>query len=239
MVLERTIPRRMAIIMHTALNLCALLLAGLVARKAGNYSWILLQLFCTLLLWFYSTHFKRQFATGNIIVSLLTALTIVTLILYEPAMHYFLLKRPFVTMPSGSLLPNPVWVLMVYAFFAFILTWMREIVKDMEDLRGDMAEGCVTMPIRWGLKKATAFTILLSIIALAPLVVAGTQLILKRDWVLGIYIWLGLIAPITAWSFFLPKAATSRHYGQASRYLKYIMLAGIVSLIIYYFEANA
>ena len=142
-------------------------------------------------------------------------------------------------MPSGSLLPNPVWVLMVYAFFAFILTWMREIVKDMEDLRGDMAEGCVTMPIRWGLKKATAFTILLSIIALAPLVVAGTQLILKRDWVLGIYIWLGLIAPITAWSFFLPKAATSRHYGQASRYLKYIMLAGIVSLIIYYFEANA
>src|SRR5690606_14241475 len=79
MVLERTIPRRMAIIMHTALNLIALFLAGLVARKAGNYSWLLLQLCCTLLLWFYSTHFKRQFATGNIVVSLLTALTIVTL----------------------------------------------------------------------------------------------------------------------------------------------------------------
>ena len=234
MVLEKTIPRRMGIIMHTVMNVVALLLAAIVAR---HYSWLLLQLFCTLLLWFYSTHFKRQFVIGNIVVALLTALTIIALIVYEPAMHFYLMQPLFISGSEAPLL-NPVWVLMVYAYFAFVLTWMREIVKDMEDFQGDEAEGCITMPIKWGLKKATAFTIVLGIFALAPLIIAGIKLLIKRDWLFGGYIVLALIFPIVAWMLFLPKAAASTHYAKASRYLKLIMISGIGSLIIYYFEAN-
>ncbi len=238
MVLERLIPRRMAIIMHTVLNITSLLMAGIVARKAGHYSWILLQLSCTVLLWFYSTHFKRQFATGNIVVALLTALTIVTLILYEPAMHYYLTRPPFIAIEEG-VLPNPVWVLMVYSYFAFILTWMREIVKDMEDFKGDEAEGCITMPIQWGLQKAGTFTIILGLMAMVPLTIAAGKLLINENWLLGGYVVFCLIAPMTGWLFFLPGGATSRHYTRASRRLKLIMIAGIGSLIIYYIEANA
>lgn len=238
MVLEKTIPRRLAIILHTVLNIVALLLAAVVAEQTGHYSWLLLQLACTLLLWFYSTHFKRQFAVGNVVVAVLTAFTIVVLIIYEPAMHYYLRQKPFITVATGELLANPVWVLMIYAYFAFVLTWMREIVKDMEDFKGDVAEGCVTMPIKWGLKKASRFTLLLSVFALIPLIVAGVKLLLKRDWGLGLYTVIALILPIVAWMFFLPRAANTAHYGRASRNLKFIMLAGIGSLIIYYLEAN-
>lgn len=239
MVLEKNIPRRHAIILHSVLNIIAIILAFFVARKAGHYSWLLMQLGCTILLWFYSTKFKMQFAIGNIVVALLTAFTIIILILYEPAMHHFLTKPIFIKINESRAIPNPVWVLMVYTYFAFVLTWMREIVKDMEDLKGDDAEGCVTMPIKWGLKKASQFTQTLGVFALIPLVIAVFKLFLKSNFLLGIYTLIALVIPILLWLFFLQKESTSVHYGKASRYLKFIMVSGIGSLILYYFQSNA
>ena len=239
MVLEKTIPRRLAIILHSVLNIVALLSAAIVARQGGHYSWLLLQLACTILLWFYSTHFKRMFMIGNVVVSLLTAFTIIALRVYEPAMHYYLRQPVFIELNNGKILPNPVWVLLVYAYFAFVLTWMREIVKDMEDFKGDEADGCVTMPIQWGLKRAEQFAQALAALAVIPLAVVTINLLIKKDWVLGIYTLIALILPIIWWMVFLPKEATTTHYGKASRYLKFIMISGIGSLIIYYFEANA
>jgi 4-hydroxybenzoate polyprenyltransferase len=239
MVLERIIPRRMAIILHTALNVLAIILALIVIRRGGHYSWLLLQLTCTLLLWFYSTKFKRQFAIGNVVVAVLTALTVLVLLVYEPGLHRFIKQRPFLHPSPGEVLVNPVWMLCVYAYFAFILTWMREIVKDMEDFKGDEAEGCVTMPIKWGLRKAERFTILLGATAVIPLAIVAVLLLKEKDVAMGAYTILALILPLSAWIFFLPRAATTEHYGKASRYLKLIMVAGIGSLIIYYFEANA
>lgn len=238
MVLEKTVPRRLGIILHTTLNVVALLCAAVVARKGGHYSWIGLQLTCTLLLWFYSTHFKRQFVTGNVVVALLTALTIVVLVLYEPGLYGYVNIIPFILTPEHTRIPNPVWVLAVYAFFAFVLTWMREIVKDMEDFKGDEAEGCMTMPIRWGLKRSTRFVQALGIVALLPLCIAACRLLLKNDYLLGLYTAIGLIIPIIIWIFSLQRKHTTEHYANASRWLKIIMISGIGSLIIYYLEAN-
>jgi 4-hydroxybenzoate polyprenyltransferase len=237
MVLEKKVPRRFAIILHTILNVIAIILAGIVAREGGHYSWLILQLFCTLLLWFYSTHFKREFATGNIVVSLLTGLTIITLVLYEPAMHYYLKQHAFIN-TKDSLIANPVAVLIVYSFFAFILTWIREIVKDMEDFKGDAAENCVTMPITWGLQKAGRFAILLAAVALIPLVSAVAFLLANHETLLAVYTFLAIIIPLLYWMYFLPKDNTTQHYAKASRGLKIIMVSGIGSLLIYLFEAN-
>lgn len=240
MILEKSIPRRMAIIMHSVLNLLALLLAFRVAKQqGGSLFWLLFQMTCTLLLWFYSTHFKRRFMIGNVVVALLTAFTIAVLFLYEPAMHFYALKPPFLETPYHAHLPNPVYILAIYAFFAFVLTWMREIVKDMEDFKGDLAEGCVTMPIKWGLKKAAGFVIFLGITALIPLSFASIKLLLKKEWTLGFFTITGLIIPLCFWLLFLTRKASTSHYARASRYLKWIMVSGIFSLIIYYFEANA
>lgn len=238
MVLEKRIPMKAAIILHSVFNVCGLLLAFVLVRPTGSYSWILLQLTCTILLWFYSTHFKRQFVSGNVVVAILTALTILTLIVYEPLLHSYVFRRPFISTEMG-LKPNPVWVLGVYTFFAFMLTWMREIVKDMEDFKGDAEQGCVTMPIKWGLQKSVWFIQGLGIVALIPLVNAGVKLIMESWWILGGYTLLLLVLPIIAWLIVLPKTAAQQHYYIASRRLKFIMVAGIVSLIIYYTEAHA
>jgi 4-hydroxybenzoate polyprenyltransferase len=115
-----------------------------------------------------------------------------------------------------------------------MLTWMREIVKDMEDFKGDAEDGCVTMPIVIGLQKSTYYVLVFGILTLIPLTVAAIKLFSGSWSVLGVYIFIALILPLTCWLIFLPKKVTVQHYSKASKYLKFIMLAGIASLLLYF-----
>ncbi len=232
-VLGKIIKRKHAIIAHSVLNVAAILMAGYVAARAQHYQWLLLQLGCTGLLWFYSTTYKRQYLTGNIAVALLTALTIIALYVYEPAMRLSALK-PLVANGKPSVSSLPVWILVIYAYFAFMLTWVREIIKDMEDMQGDEAEGCVTMPIKRGLGYATRFATVLVILALVPLIVGGALLVSYGYYLLAFYVLLLLAAPLVGWSVYLWQGVASPvHYGQCSRWLKIIMVLGICSVLIY------
>ncbi|MBS1773687.1 MAG: geranylgeranylglycerol-phosphate geranylgeranyltransferase [Bacteroidetes bacterium] len=236
-ILEKSIPLRMAILAHSALNIAGIIAAAVVARRAGHYSWLALQIGCSVMLWFYSTHFKRQFMIGNVVVALLTSFTIIALMLYEPAIHYYLSQPPFIPFKDNSI-PNPAYVLGIYTCFAFTLTWMREIVKDMEDFKGDANEGCITMPIKWGLERSGRFTQALGIIAIVPLLFGAYKLI-NAQWIaLGIYAIVLLAMPVAIWIFNLNKKATTIHYHTMSRWLKIIMVSGIGSLILYYFQTN-
>lgn len=234
-VLGKSIPRKTAILWHTLLNIIALAFAGYVAAQAHHYEWLLLQAGCTVLLWFYSTTFKRMYMIGNIVVGLLTALTIVILLVYEPLMLHNMsfFSR---THTSGAMTDLPVWMLATYAYFAFVLTWMREIVKDMEDYQGDEAEGCITMPIKRGLQYSTVFTQVLSLLAIASLTAAAVLLFRYDHKLLSGYTALFIVAPIGWWAWQLGKGSTPAHYHKASRSLKIIMLSGICTLLIYHFQ---
>ncbi len=232
-VLEKSIPRKQAIIAHAVLNIIAFLLAGRVALAAHHPQWLLVQIGSTVMLWFYSTDFKRQYATGNIVISLLTALTVLTLLIYEPVIRG---RNEAQQLYTGTILSKPGWVLLIYAYFAFMLTWMREIVKDMEDIRGDEEEGCKTMPVIKGLKYSSHFTAVLGFLVILPLAAAAFLLFLHHETWLPSYIIALLILPITAWSIFLFSNITALHYHKASNWLKVIMLLGIFSLFIYHLQ---
>ena len=233
-VLEKKIPRKQAIIAHTALNFIALCLAAMVAIPAHHPEWLLLQLGCTLLLWLYSTRFKRQYVTGNVAVALLASLTILFLMIYEPVlqrdMHY-----PLVAKARTYATPLPVWILGTYAYFAFMLTWMREIVKDMEDYKGDDAEGCMTMPIKKGMEYARHFTTALSLTVILLMCAATIVLYIYHYSALFAYV-VALVLALTAWTIFLHSRHTTPHYHNASSGLKVIMVSGICSFFIYYFQ---
>lgn len=237
LILEKRIPMKLAIVVHTIFNSIAIFMAAILAHRAGHISFIAMQLCCTLLLWLYSTSFKRQFISGNVVVSLLTAFTIAVLMLYEPAIHYYL-GQEFFIQTGQALIPNPVWVLGTYGYFAFMLTWMREIVKDMEDFKGDAEQGCVTMPIKWGLLRSCRFIQALGVLTVLPLIIGAIKLLKEQWYVLGIYKLAGLALPIILWLLYLPRHATTKHYGTESRYIKIIMVLGVVSLMIYYFQTN-
>ncbi len=239
-ILERLIPRRAAIKVHWLFNALALLMAAAVALPAGHPEWLLLQFSCMALLWRYSTTWKRQFVIGNVIVALMTALTIVALIVYELSVRDFSaaarLSWRSTRLADNSLLTlHPVGILSLFALFAFLMTWMREIVKDMEDFKGDDAEGCVTMPIQWGLLRSTRFVQILGAVCLAMLGGAAFQAVSMlgaSGFLLMGYIVVALMLPLAVWMNKLQKAATQVHYHKSSRQIKWIMVLGIVLLLI-------
>lgn len=231
-ILEKRIPLRTAIIAHTVLNLVAMALVIPMAYHARHLEWLLVQVMCIVLLWFYSTHFKRQLIIGNVVIALLTALTVIVLWVYEPVLRMHYLKLPPMSSFLMPALPDE-WMFGSFAFFAFMLTWMREIVKDMEDHIGDAEEGCETMPIKMGLQFSGRFAQVLGIITLTVLGILAFALYTRHYTVLAAYIGLLLIS-ITWWCFFISKKNTVQHYHEASKWLKIIMILGIASLYIYH-----
>lgn len=227
-IIERIIKRRWAIVAHTILNIAGLALAGWLSYRLHNPFVLIIQAACTLLLWFYSTHLKRMFVSGNLAVALLTGLTVLILAIYEPALNPYAVRLP------ENVKVHPFYVIMVYTYFAFMLTWMREIVKDMEDFKGDAEDGCVTMPIKIGLFASGYVVIALGILTLLPLAFATYRLLAGEQIILGLYVAFGLIAPLTGLLIFLPRKNTQQHYAIASRWLKLTMLSGIIALLIYY-----
>ena len=236
--IEKRIPMRSAIIAHSVLNIIALGLAGFLAFWYGHYEWLLLQITCTVLLWFYSTHFKKQYIIGNVAIALLTTLTIVVLLVYSPAMYLFAGMMMHIRIGNNIDFINPFWVCISYCFFAFTTTWMREIVKDMEDFKGDAAEGCMTMPIRRGLEFSQRFAQVIGIITIIALGVISFYLFQENKFLLSGYVLLLLLLPLIAWCIFLQRRNTTEHYHAASKWLKVIMVAGICSLIVYHFTNN-
>ena len=236
-ILEKKIPLRLAILAHITLNTIALLMAGILAYKARHLEWLLIQVGCIVLLWFYSTHFKKQFISGNLTVAGLTTLTIIALLIYY-GMFFFLSFPPFLADLSGKFFLNPLLVCGAYCFFAFMTTWMREIVKDMEDYKGDAAEGCITMPIRMGLRFSSQFIRVLGLLTLLALSTICYFLFAHSFVLLSVYVMLFILIPLGAWIAYLPTNATQGHYHNASRWLKIIMLSGIYSLVVYHFSTK-
>jgi 4-hydroxybenzoate polyprenyltransferase len=107
----------------------------------------------------------------------------------------------------------------------------------MEDFKGDAEQGCITMPIKWGLLRSVRFTQMLGIFAELPLVLTALNLCLFGWLPFGLYTAAALVLPIIAWIVALPGTATTQHYNKASGRLKIIMVLGVGSLIIYFFQA--
>jgi 4-hydroxybenzoate polyprenyltransferase len=229
LVLGPVIRPNRAIIAHFVLNIIALLLAGYLAYLLHRTYLAAIQLCSTVLLWYYSTHFKRQFIIGNVVVALLTALTLWLMCVYEPTLWP---AHGFGALWQMQQHDMPFIIICFVAYFAFFLTWIREIVKDMEDFKGDAAEGCKTLPIIWGLRNTKLFVLALQALVVLPLAYAA----LFFHNFTGYYILLCIVLPLIIWTAFFFTQSTTLHFTACSKYLKLIMLLGIGLLLVYRFQ---
>ncbi|GEP93845.1 geranylgeranylglycerol-phosphate geranylgeranyltransferase [Chitinophaga cymbidii] len=228
MIVDKIINRRWAMAWHTILNMAGVSMGFLVAFQIGQFYLGFVQVFCTLLLWFYSTSFKRQVLIGNVVISLLTALSVVVVGFYERQIYESF--EAIMSFEGRKLIK----IIGVYALFAFVLSMIREIVKDLEDMIGDSKDGCRTIPIVWGVKKAKRFTMgmmfLLAILLLVILIVTFS----KGWYVAAGYILLFVLFPFI-WFVQKPfmSAYQPEHYHRISTWIKVVMLTGILSMIFF------
>jgi 4-hydroxybenzoate polyprenyltransferase len=164
---------------------------------------------------------------GNIIVSLLTAWVILVLYLCEFRFHRF------VDPVYHSLLARVYKFAILYASFAFIISLVREAIKDMEDIEGDAQAACKTMPIVWGLNASKIFAATWIIVLIMALVVVQFYVLQFRWWWTIIYTFLFIIAPLIRLLSRLRTAITSADFHELSSLVKMIMLTGILSMIFF------
>lgn len=228
MVVEKIINRRWAMAWHTLLNMAGVSLGFLVAFQIGQFYLGFIQVLCTLLLWFYSTSFKRQVLIGNVVISLLTALSVVVVGFYEKQIYESF--EAIMSLEGRKLIK----IIGIYALFAFVLSMVREIVKDMEDMIGDSKDGCRTIPIVWGLKKAKNFTMLLMVILQVLLATIAVVTGLKGWYAAVAYILLFVLLPFTLFvqKPFI-KAYLPEQFHKISTWIKVVMLTGILSMIFF------
>ncbi|MFT4753549.1 MAG: 4-hydroxybenzoate polyprenyltransferase [Salibacteraceae bacterium] len=146
-----------------------LALSFLVAFHLGNYNYGIIQLTAAISLWFYSHYFKTEFLSGNFIVAFVVALVPLTVGIYEVSLvqiTYFNKVTEFVDFNFNFL---AYWFIS-YAAFVFLITLIREIIKDVEDITGDKTIGANTLPIALGEKKTKALATLLFMVAIYGLV---------------------------------------------------------------------
>ena len=228
LIVTRTIPKPTA--MHLSLSLsgvgilCGLVIAILLRSMTLGILFILVPG----LLWFYSSSYKRLFMIGNLIIALLAGLTPMLVAMtnvaqlqlrYAPILPYTSLEHDLYAWLGG------------FALFAFLLTWMREIVKDMQDQMGDRELECHSMPVVWGDTWTKIFVTALAVLTLAiighlwyrvlPFPIGWNSLSTR-------YIVLGIITPLLGALWLLWAAKIPSDYKNCQQLIKFTMFLGML-----------
>lgn len=199
-VVGKSITRRYAILFHTLLSLAGVTLGFILSWKIAAVNFV-----SASLLWWYSNSLKRHPFVGNLVVAVLTGVAI------------WLVDSLYKT---GDML------IIAYATFAFFMTLIREIIKDMEDLKGDQTFGCQTLPIVWGMRKTKYFIyMILAVFVMTVMALNHFYVNLPED-----YFLLFLFVPLLWFLVRLIGADTKKDFSWLSGFCKIILLLGILSM---------
>ena len=202
-VVGRGVSRRYAILLHSVLSIIGILLGLILNWKIGAINF-----FSVFMLWWYSNLLKRLPFVGNFVVAFLTAGSIAI-----PWLLY-----PFAGKTN----------ILIYTLFAFFMTLVREIIKDMEDLKGDNTFGCKTLPIVWGLRKTKNLIYILTIMFVVSVFLTDALV----EPLPMLYFSIFLFAPVAWLMIRLVRADTKKDFYKLSQLCKLIMVLGIFSMAL-------
>jgi len=226
----RGISRNGALIAYLIMNLLALILAAIESFTLGNISLTICIALCELFLFCYSAIFKKKFLIGNVIVAVITASAIPVLLLAEPSLA---------AIKYGVVLPSTfrfiVNVTLIYTCFAIVISFARELIKDLEDVKGDYTYGGRTIPIVLG-RRVAHYIVTLSLLG----VVGGVAFLQPVLWetnilgskVLSIYSILLIMFPLLWIIRKISSTEEAEDYHRLSSYIKGVMLTGILSMVL-------
>lgn len=226
LVIGNIIRRRWAILWHLGFSLGGVILSVIVSFRIHNPFPALFNIITVFLLWFYSTTFKKQLLIGNIVISLLTGW--VVLVLYV-AVKPLGLEDPSST--EFKALARVFKFAVLYGGFAFIISLVREVVKDIEDMEGDARYGCNTMPIMWGIPVAKMFATVWLIVLICSLVIIQLYALQLHWWWSVLYSLLFIITPTFLVLKKMAPAITPVQFHEISTMIKLVMLTGILSML--------
>ncbi len=218
--------------LHFNLTAAGLVFGVAFSYLSGNVFLGILFVIIATALYYYSLKYKYLPAIGNLVVALLSALVVIIYWIFE---FYHLKDQPALFIEASRYFYQLNRLILAFAAFAFLVTLIREIVKDMQDITGDTRFGCLTLPIVLDIGKTRIIVLALEIVTIAGL--AWYQSVLFRTGY-QVMAWALVITQLLLlYAFVLTiRAADKQAFGRLSTLMKLLMATGLLSLIATWFR---
>jgi 4-hydroxybenzoate polyprenyltransferase len=201
-ILDHMVSQKTKFSLYFVINILVLLFSSLISLRAGlffaGYMFFI---------WFYSHKIKKQPVLGNLTSALLSITPFFAILLYFK--NYNLL-------------------IFVFGFYLFLILAIRELVKDLENIKGDLTLNYKTVPVVYG-EKATKsmMSILIALNCLVSvLLVFYFELRLMHSFFIGATVYLILLL------FMIWNAQRQQDYNRIHNFLKLLILAGVFSILL-------
>lgn len=201
-ILDRLVGRRTKLNFYFILNFLSLVSALFVSYKAALFFFLFI-----FGIWFYSHKLKKYPFIGNLVAATLAVIPLFAVFIYYK---------------------NFDLVIFVHATFLFIIISMRELVKDLENLKGDLLQNYRTIPVIYGSLVSKKILTFLSILALLPTYL----LIVKFDIGAMDFYFLGSIIALLIFVILLWKSNKKLHYLVLHNILKFIVVIGVFCIFL-------
>ncbi|MDR6300547.1 geranylgeranylglycerol-phosphate geranylgeranyltransferase [Mesonia maritima] len=201
--IDNYVSQKTKLVCYFILNFLAVILASYISFKAVVFFSVFV-----FFLWFYSHKLKKYPFIGNLTASILAVTPFFAVFIYY---HNF----------------NA--VIFIHATFLFLIISIRELVKDLENLKGDFTQNYHTIPVVYGVKFTKKIASLLVLLTLIP-----TIILLLNDFNLGYmyYYFILSFLLLIAFLFFLWKSQSKLQYTLLHNLLKLVIVLGVFSILL-------
>ena len=200
--LDRLVSQKTKLQVYFSINFFVALIAFFVSFRAVLFFSVYI-----FLIWFYSHKIKKMLFYGNLMASILAVLPFFAILLYYKNFYQ---------------------VIFFHATFLFLIILIREIVKDLENIKGDISNNYKTIPVVFGEQISKTIILLLLLTTVFPVYF----LINIYDvGYMDIYFYVCFIIFI----FFglkLWKSNTKEEYLRLHNVLKFIVVAGVFCIVL-------
>ncbi|NQY04673.1 MAG: geranylgeranylglycerol-phosphate geranylgeranyltransferase [Flavobacteriaceae bacterium] len=198
--LDRLVSQNTKLSVYFVLNFLTVIFASYVSFRAVLFFSVYI-----FAIWFYSHKIKKYPFIGNILASMLAIL---------PFFAVFVYYKNFQT------------VIFVHGLFLILLISMRELIKDLENLRGDLALNYQTIPVVYGIRFSKTMLTILVVLTLLPIFL----LIFKYDIGKMYYYFYFSLLLLSIFLIILWKSSSKKHYLLLHNILKFIIVIGVFSI---------
>lgn len=223
-IVGRRVSETRAYQLFVGLNVLGVALGFYLSNSIGKPGFAAVFIVISALLYMYASYLKGVLFVGNILVSVLVALSLLIVPVFD--------VLPIINTDETNLTLLSFKVIFHYACFAFVINFIREIVKDIQDINGDKKASLKTLPIVLGRKRATTIVFALGVL-LSALVIGYMYIYLYYSQEILLYFLFFIVAPLFYFCVKDWNAERAKEYTFLSFFLKVIMFLGICSVAFY------
>ena len=204
--IDKVIRKRTKLSLYITLNFLCIYTSSLVSWRAVLFFSIYI-----FVIWLYSHKLKRTLFIGNVVSSLLSVIPFFIILIYYK---------------------NFELIIFLYAIFLFLIVYMREIIKDLENIKGDFTLDYRTIPVVYGEKSSKYLLSIVSLFTVAIIYI----LLSGFDTGMMFYYYYFSIAVLLFFIIVLWKYDSKKYYNFLHNLLKFLIVLGVLSIVLIDFD---